>query len=316
MQFGTSLSPRGHNRRTRTRAVAPLASALLLLAIAGAAPAQTLERVRQAGTLKLGYLVDARPFSYRDGSGKPAGYAVDLCEKIAGAVKQDLRMPQLRTEFVPVGFSERLNAVKQEKIDLLCAAGTVTLGRREQVDFSIPVFPGGVAALMRTDAPARMREILAGRPEPQRPRWRASLGQILEKRVFAVVAGTTAETWLAEKLDEFDIIAKIEPVEDNAAGAEMVVARRADVLFGDRAILLDVAKRSPSADDLMVLERQFTHDPYAMALERGDADLRLLVDRALSRLYRSGAISEIYTRSLGEPGEEAKRFFEMTALPE
>ena len=49
--------------------------AIILLTLAAAAPASagTLDRVKSTGHLRLGYRADARPLSYEDESGKPAG---------------------------------------------------------------------------------------------------------------------------------------------------------------------------------------------------------------------------------------------------
>ena len=300
----------------RARSGSLLASVFLVLASAAPAAAVTLDRVRESGALRLGYVEEARPFSYRDESGNAAGYAVELCQRIADAVKAELRLPQLRTEFVLLGAEDRFAAVTQGRVDLLCAGGAPTLSRRRQVSFSIPVFLGGVGALMRKDAPARLREVLEGRPEPYQPRWRASLGQVLRSRTFAVVRGTTTAGWLEQKLDEFEIVAEMETVDDFATGVDRVVARRVDVLFADRAILLDAASRSPSANELMVLERYYTYEAPALALQRGDEDFRLLVDSTLSNLYRSGKISALYTPFFGKPSEQALRFFQASSLPE
>ena len=309
-----------HRSRTPQRRLARLArlgAVLLASILAGsAAAAGTLDRVEKTGTLRLGYVASARPFSFRDDAGKPTGYTVALCERVAKAVAQKLGKPQLESEWVPTTLEARVGLVADGKVDLICGADTVTLGRRERVDFSIPVFPGGIGALLRKDAPTRMRKILAGEPEPYRPRWRASLGQILEKRTFAVHQGTTTEAWLKEKIAEFDIIATVDPVADYAVGIDEVVSRKADVLFADRAILLDGAKRSPAADDLEVLGRFFTRDQLALMLPRGDEDFRLLVDRTLSELYRSGEIDPIYERYFGAPGEAMRSFFHATALPD
>ena len=297
------------------RSGALLASIFFLLASAASAESATLDQVRESGTLRLGYVAEARPFSYRDASGKPAGYAIVLCQKIAAAVQVDMKLPELRTEFVEVGAEDRFAAVKQGTIDLLCTGGAPTVSRRQQVSFSIPVFLGGVGALMREDAPASVRTILEGRPEPYQPRWRASLGQVLRGRIFDVVGGTTAAAWVGEKLDEFEIAAKIETVDSFAAGVERVVARRADVFFADRAMLLEAAARSPAAGELIVLDRFFTYEAPAFALPRGDEDFRLLVDRTLSGLYRSGEISELYTPFFGKPGVQTLHFFQASSFP-
>ena len=229
--------------------LAALASHAGARSAAPAAPAGTLDRVKQAGKLKLGYRTDARPFSYRDESGKAAGYSVALCEKIAEQVKAELGLSSLAVEWVPVTLEDRFRAVQQGKVDLLCGADTATLTRRKDVSFSIPIFPSGIGAILRADASRRAA---------RRPGRKAAVGtdlacapaRILEGKTFSVVSGTTSESWLAGRLDKFQITAKVVPVESYEAGVRRVLDRGSDVFFGDRAILLDVAKRSPSARDL------------------------------------------------------------------
>ena len=278
--------------------------------------AQTLDRVRDAGKIRIGYRVDARPFSYGDEAGRPAGYSIALCERVAEAAQAELGLAQLGTEFVEVGSEDRFGAVKEGRIDLLCAEATATLARRRDVAFSLPIFPSGIGALLRADAPARLRDILSGREPPYRPRWRASLGQILEKRVLSAVSGTTAEAWLAERKQALGIISEFAPATSYEDGIQRVLARRSDVFFGDRPILLDAATRSPAAAELIVLDRFYTVEPLALALRRGDEDFRLLVDRTLSALYRSGEIGDVYATYFGEPDENALTFFRLSTLPE
>ena len=316
MQLTGSTSPCRHGRVLTTRTLASLAGGLVLLATAVPAWGGTLDRVRQSGKLTFGYRADARPLSYRDESGAPDGYSVALCRKIAEDLKVQLGLRELAVDFEVVGTDERFRAVQEGRIDVLCGAATATLGRRADVGFSIPIFAGGVGGLLRKDAPARLRAALSGEPAPQEPRWRASMSRVLEKRTYAVVSGTTTVDWLNERKSHFQIIAEISQVPNYPAGVQQILDRSSDVFFGDRAILLAAATRSPSAKDLMVLDRLFTYEPLALALPRGDEDLRLAVDRSLSRLYRSGEISEVYTKFFGKPDEKASTFFRLMALPE
>ena len=94
MQRAGSVSPRGHWTRIAAWALACVAVAGPL-AGQGKAPAGTLERIRKAGKVTFGYRVDARPFSYKDESGNPAGYSVALCMKVADAIKTELKVPTL-----------------------------------------------------------------------------------------------------------------------------------------------------------------------------------------------------------------------------
>jgi len=137
----------------------------------------------------------------------------------------------------------------------------------------------------------------------------------IEKQVFSVVAGSTTETWLAGRLDKFKLTAKVVPVDGYDAGIRRVLDRSSNVFFGDRSILLDAAKRR-SPGELLVLERQFTSEPLALALERGDEEFRLLVDRTLSHLFGSDGLHGLYVKWFGERDESAIMFFRLSTLPE
>jgi len=278
--------------------------------------AGTLGRIREARRIKFGYRVDARPFSYKSDTGQAAGYSVALCEKVAEAVKAALNAPSLAVEWVPVGLEDRFRAVQQGQIDLLCGADTISLQRRAAVSFSIPIFPGGIGALTRADAPVRLRNVLAGRGQTFRPSWRASAGQALESKAFTAVSGTTTEQWLTDQIRELQVIANVSSAASYDAGISRLLNRQSDVLFGERAILIDAARHHPAARDLAVVDRLFTYEPLAFAVVRGDEDFRLIVDRALSRFYRSADIARVYTSAFGEPDDNAITFFRWNALPE
>ena len=306
-------------------------SALALLAVAPAAfgqakkaapapaakpAATTLERVKANGTLKLGYRTDARPFSFKDGSGNPAGYSIDLCNAVAEAVKAKTGVADLKVEWVPVSVDNQLQAVQQHEVDLLCAALTVTLSRREQVDFSQPIFPGGVGVVVRTDAPKRLKNILNGEATQYTQTWKAVALNILREQVFTVVPGTTAEQWVKEKGQEFQVEFAVSPAASYEAGVQAVVDRKASAFFAERAILLDAVKTNKAAENLVVLDRQYTYERLALPIQYGDDDFRLLIDRALSKEFESAGYKGTYAKWFGEPNEKSEVFFRWNSLPE
>jgi polar amino acid transport system substrate-binding protein len=284
---------------------------LLHTASAGAA---TLDKVKQASKLTLGYREDARPFSFKDGSGTPTGYSIALCQQVADEVKAELGGGDLTVEWVPVTLDDRFDAVAQGRVDLLCASDTVTLEHRKQVSFSVPVFLSGIAAMLRSDAPQPLQDLLAGRPSSG-PVWRASPAQILQDKTFSVVKGTTGEAWLSGRINDFQLPTKVVPVDSYDAGVNSVVNGGANVFFGDRTILMDAAAKSASAGDLLVLDKLFTFEPIALALPRNDDDFRLVVDRALSRYFTSDAFLDTYLKWFGTPDPAAVMFFRQSALP-
>ncbi|HOM14009.1 MAG TPA: amino acid ABC transporter substrate-binding protein [Rubrivivax sp.] len=298
---------------TRPLRSALLAAGLALGACATVLAAGVLDRARDSSKLTFGYRADARPFAFADG-GKPAGFSVALCQKVADAVQAELKLPKLQLDFVPVTATSRFELLQQGKIDLSCGTDTPTLARRGSVDFSLPIFFAGTGALLRKDADPRLRNALADQPDPVRPVWRGAPGIFGLQVVFAVVGGTTVEKTLIERLKLRRVTVTVAPVPDYAAGVQMVLDGRAAALFGDRPVLLDLAQRG--AGPLQVIERTFTREPLALALPRGDAEFRLLVDRTLSRVYRSPEFAALYTTYFGAPGPGALEFFQAVALPD
>ena len=293
----------------------PMTAVLLALVSAATASADTLDRIRESGKLTLGYRTDARPFSYMDASGNATGYAIALCEAVSNAIKAESGNASLAVQWVPVTVEDRFASVRDSKVDLLCGPDAETLELRKEVSFSIPVFQGGIGALVRADAPLPLREVLSGQPLSG-PTWRGSPARILDQKTFSAVAGTRSEGWLKEKVAEFKIAANVVTVDSYDAGVTSVLDGAASAFFADRAILVDAAQSSASADDLLVIERLFTHEPVALALGRNDDDFRLVVDRALSKLYTSPEFETLYLKWFGQPDDATKAFFQVSALPE
>lgn len=280
-----------------------LATLLMLPVVATAAG--TLDRIKSSGAIKLGYGAEARPFSFQDSGGKPLGYGVELCGAVVERLKADQGMPGLKPAFVPVTRTDRLTAVADGKVDLLCDAVVPTPASRQQVSYSIPVFTTGISAIVRKGAAARLQEILSGRPPTTS-----------QPHTFSFVAGTRVEQAVIERLRAQQRDIKPLPVKDYNAGLDAVTAERADAFFGDRVMLLDTVKRGPRAGELLVVERYFTHETLALALARGDEDFRLAVDRALSRVFRADEFRGLYAKWFGEPSEETLSLFRSGALPE
>lgn len=274
-----------------------LLSLCLLAGAAGAAEAQVIERLRAGEPLRLGIRVDAAPFSYLHEE-KPAGYTVQLCRAVAGEMAQDLGLPRIEVQYVTVDTAERFQAVADGRVDLLCGAATATLERRRLVDFSIPVFIDGASVLVRTDGPAGFDE-LAG------------------KRIGVRRATSTADR-LGATLESFGIEAAVVEVDVHDEGFSRLKTGDIDAYFADRAILQFLLLQHDLPADFALSSQYFSYEPYAIALPRGEDDLRLAVDSALSRIYRSGAIKEIFASTFrqAEQSELLKALFIVSALPE
>ncbi|PDT32104.1 amino acid ABC transporter substrate-binding protein [Rhizobium sp. L9] len=296
---------------------ASVLAATALFALSTPTQAQTLDRVRTSSALKLGYDPDARPFSFNGEQGRPDGFAVALCNKIADSLRAQLNLPKLDVEWVSLSGDVKTRAVESGTADIVCGAEPVTLTRRQQVSFSIPIFPSGTGALLSASSPLALREVLQYGEPSTRPVWRGSPARtILEHKTFSSIAGTTSEGWLSDRIKTFQLAATAAPVDNYQQGIERVVDGSSAVLFGDMPILMDAAARSDNSGNLIVLQRHFTYEPLGLELARGDEDFRLAVDRALSQAYAGPDFRTFFTTWFGPPDEATVTFFRQTALPE
>jgi glutamate/aspartate transport system substrate-binding protein len=68
-----------------------------------------------------------------------------------------------------------------------------------------------------------------------------------------------------------------------------------------------------------LVEETLSYEPYAFMVRRDDAAFRLVANRTLARIYRSGAIGGIYTKwfgALGKPSSVLVLMYAIEGLPE
>lgn len=280
--------------------------ALVLLAASLAAgdaiaASPTLDRIKSTGTITLGFRDGAAPFSARQRNGQVRGYSVELCEKIASAVGRSLGVANLKVVWKPVDSATRITDVVDRKIDAECGSTTITLSRMERVDFSVPIFVDGGSALVR-----------AGKDAP------TTIAALAGKRV-AVMPSTTTETALRKALSISGVSATLVTVKDGAEGVAMLLGNKVDAYASDRMLLAQLKLNDAKGAELAFLENDFSFEPYGLVLPRDDPDFRLLANRTLVALYKSGEIDPIFIRWLGpygNPGALLNAMFYLNAIPE
>ena len=272
----------------------------------GAGPAEaqdlqgTLKKIKDSGTITLGYREQSVPFSFKGNDGTPAGYSVDLCKSVATAVQQQLKLQKLDVKWVPVTVDTRMQAVVNGTIDLECGSTTNTLSRQEQVDFSNMTFVDGGSLLVKTTAKLTSFQDFAGKK-------------------IGVIPGTTTETALKATLQKALVNAQVMPVKDHREGLTGVENGTLDAYASDRVILIGLGVTATDPSQFAIADTYLSYEPYGLMLRRGDAAFRLAVNRALAQLYRSGEILQIYGRwfgKLGKPGNLLVAMYALNALPE
>jgi glutamate/aspartate transport system substrate-binding protein len=266
----------------------PASVLLVVAAFLSCTPAMaqgTLDRIRERGELRIGYRADARPLSFEE-NGAPAGYSVDLCRRIAAGIGEQLSLPAMKATYVRVTGENRFDALVKGDIDIECGATTITLGRLEQVDFTLMTFVTGGSFLSKADNRVSAAADLAGKS-------------------VAVMRGTSTATALQGYLTENKIDARVVMVDDRDAGMARLQRGDVDALAGDQIVLLGNALAALEANDdanFSFADELFSYEPYAFMVRRNDADFRLAVNRELAEIFRDGEQAPIYQEWVGSNG--------------
>jgi glutamate/aspartate transport system substrate-binding protein len=288
-------------RITASPVAAILASLLPILASTDAAAEGTLEKIADSGEFVIGYRTDSLPLSFRNSQGQPAGYSVDLCRRIGEGVRRHFADKDIKIRFVPVSSDERISAVVDGTIDIECGSTTITLSRQELVDFSLPTFVTGGSVVSLKKSGIQNTSDLAG------------------KRI-AVAKGTTTERQLRDYLAENAIDAEIVVVGDRTEGWARMSQGSVDAMASDQIVLIGLIMSSPNPTRYWLDSEIFSYEPYGFVVRRNDADFRLVVNRALAEVYRSGDHADIYYNWIGKVGVEAPPIigvmYQLGALPE
>ncbi|WP_120501372.1 amino acid ABC transporter substrate-binding protein [Roseovarius sp. EL26] len=262
-----------------------IALGLLMTALfAAPATAQTLDRIRAKGEINIGYRTDAAPLSFADSGGNPTGYSIKICKAIVAAMAQPLELEKIKTNFIPVTTEDRFDKVASGDVDLLCGASTITLSRRVKVDFSTPTFIDGTAVLLLRDASGDM--------------------SALDGKKIGVRKGTTTEKALGNSLKRAGVNGEVVAFDNHQAAMAAMEAGEIEAHFADQSILYNLFSNSELQNKFKISNEILTVEKHGLVMARGDADMRLLVDTILSRLYSSGEMSKLYRKSFptAQPG--------------
>jgi len=268
------------------------------------APAQdlqgTLKKIKDSGTIAIGYREQSLPFSFRGDDGKPTGYSIDLCQRIVTGIQQQLKLPKLDVKWVAVTVENRIQSVVNGTIDLECGSTTASLSRQEQVDFSNMTFVDGGGLLVKRTGTLGTLQDLGGKK-------------------IGVIPGTTTEGALRSVLQRASLTADIVPITDHRGGLAALESGGIDAYASDRVILIGLAATAADPSQFAITEQYLSYEPYGFMMRRGDAAFRLAVNRVLASLYRSGEVIQIYARwfgKLGRPGNVLIAMYAIYALPE
>lgn len=260
--------------RTSIRLMALAVSSALL---AAPAMADTLQKIKDTGTITIGHRESSIPFSYLDGNQKPVGYSMDLCNKIVDAVKKELKMPALVTKLTPVTSQTRIPLMTNGTIDLECGSTTNSLERQKQVAFGVTTFVSPVRMVVKADSGIKTLDDLNG-------------------KAVATTTGTTSDRYIKQNEKGHNIDVKNVYGKDHAESFLMVETGRASAFVMDEVLLAGFVANAKNPKDFAIVGPALSTEPYGIMLRKDDPQFKALVDKTLSGLMKSGEINKIYAK--------------------
>jgi glutamate/aspartate transport system substrate-binding protein len=242
-----------------------------------AALAGTLKKIKDTGTITLGYRESSLPFSYLNRRQQPIGYSIDLCREIVEESATELDGMDIRIAFAAVTPADRLDKVKAGAIDLECGSTTSNLERQKEVAFSPTFFIAGTKLMVPKASSVQSYRDLAG-------------------RTVVVTAGTTNEAALRTLSDKQKLGINFITAPDHAQSVMMLAAGKADAFATDDVLLYGFIATEPNARDMKVVGEYLSYDPYGLAYRRNDPAFAAVVDRTFARMASERRLTELYNK--------------------
>jgi glutamate/aspartate transport system substrate-binding protein len=242
----------------------------------------TLKKVKDSGSITLGHRESSVPFSYYDDKQQVIGYAMDLCHKIADAVKKELKLDKLEVKLNPVTSATRIPLMANGTVDLECGSTTNNLERQQQVSFTITHFVTANRFVSKKAAKLNTVDDLKG-------------------KTITSTSGTTNIKQITEIGAQKNLGINILPAKDHAEAFLMVETGRAAAFVMDDILLYSLVAGSKSPGDYTVSKDALSVEPYGIMLRREDPAFKKVVDAEMTRIYKSGEINAIYDKWFTKP---------------
>lgn len=254
-----------------------LIAAAMIVTPAMAQSQGTLEKIKETGEIRLGHRDVSVPFSFLDGSQQPIGFAMDLCGRVADAVKAKLGMSDLKTTLQPIQLSNQIPLIQNGTIDIVCGPATNTLERQKVVAFSNTIFVSSIRAVVAKDSPVKAFEDFDGKQ-------------------VSLTAGSTSIQLLATRAQEknFTTVNVLSP--DHAASFLALTTGRTEGFVMDDILLASLIANSPDPSAWRIIDDNLRTEPYGLIIRKDDPEFKALVDTTLVEMMKNGEFQKLYDK--------------------
>jgi L-cystine transport system substrate-binding protein len=237
-----------------------LSAGLLGQAVAG----EQLQKIKDAGEIKIGLEGTYPPFSFVDDSGKLTGFEVEFSEALAKELG-------VKVKLQTTPWAGILAALESKRLDAVVNQVTISEERKKKYDFSEPYTVSGIQALVLTKKAAGLKIKSA-----------ADLGG----RKVGVGLGTNYEQWVKANVPTADV----RTYEDDPTKFQDLRVGRIDAILIDRLAALEYAKK---VEDTTAAGEAFSRQESGIALRKGEPELLAAVNKAIEKLRADGTLKKL-----------------------
>jgi polar amino acid transport system substrate-binding protein len=243
----------------------------LIMASAQTQAAGELQKIKDAGKIRIAVFGDEPPFGYQDSNGNPQGFDVLVAKRIA----LDLLGDENKIEWTYTPTTNRIEVLEADKVDLVLANFTKTPDRSEKVDFAKPYLKVSIGVVSFKDKPI------------------TDLAQLKEKgKKLIVNKGTSQDRFFTDHHPEIELI-KFDRISD---GLTALLDGRADALSQDNNLVFAWEREHPNlVVGIQALGPDETINP---AVKKGNTELLNWVNDEIDKLYKEKFFYKVYDATL------------------
>ena len=248
-----------------------------LLAAGGAQAADTLAKIKAAGSATMGVRESSGALSYTLGDGKYAGFHVEICQRVLADVQKRLGMAKLDIKYQPVTSQNRIPLVQNGTVDIECGSTTNNATRQKDVSFAVTTFVEEVRIAVKANSGI------------------TSIAQ-LNGRNVATTTGTTSVQLLRKHERGAGVDFKEVFGKDHADSFLLLETGRADAFVMDGQILAGNIAKSKAPADYKIVGEVLSVEPIAIMVPKDDPAYKKAVDESIVAMMKSGDIAKLYDK--------------------
>ncbi|MEU6598187.1 glutamate ABC transporter substrate-binding protein [Streptomyces flaveolus] len=241
---------------------------------------RTWTRAKKRGYFVVGAKEDQPYLAEKDpATGTYSGFDIEIAKMMSAS----LGFPPKTVRFRTIASANRETALQNGQIDYYVGTYTINAGRKKLVGFAGPYYMAGQSLLVRKD-----ENDIHG---PQ---------DLAGKRVCSA-AGSTPYQRIKADYPRAVLVA----YDTYSVCVDNLLTYQVDAVTTDDAILIGYAAKVP--DELKVVGKPFSEEPYGIGVPHGDDALRFALDDALAAREKNGDWKKAYDATLGLSGVPAPR---------